>query len=98
MAVRKRRIQGMVTSEAMDKTIAVELITYRRHRLYGKPVQSRNKFLAHDPENECHVGDEVVIEECRPLSRRKTWRLREVLQRAEISPDEEALSIDSAAV
>lgn len=95
---RKRRIQGLVTSDAMDKTIAVELVTYKRHRLYGKPVRSRSKFLAHDPENECRVGDEVIIEESRPLSRRKTWRLREVLQRAEISPEEEALSIDSATI
>lgn len=98
MAARKRRVQGMVTSEAMDKTITVELITYRRHRLYGKPVRSRNSFLAHDPENECHVGDEVVIEESRPISKRKTWRLREIVGRAEIKPEEEALSIDTAAI
>ena len=98
MASRKRRVQGAVISDAMDKSITVEHIMYKRHRLYGKPVRSRSKYVAHDPENECRVGDEVIIEESRPLSRRKRWRMREIVQRAEISPEEEADPSDTAAV
>ena len=98
MASRKRRVQGAVISDAMDKSITVEHIMYKRHRLYGKPVRSRSKYVAHDPENECRVGDEVIIEESRPLSRRKRWRMREIVQRAEISSEEEADPSDTAAV
>ena len=98
MASRKQRVQGIVISNAMDKSMTVEHIMYKRHRLYGKPVRFRNKYLAHDPDNECQVGDEVIIEESRPLSRRKTWRLRKVVTRAEISPEEEVGPVDTAAV
>ncbi len=98
MASRKKRVQGAVISDAMDKTIMVEHIMYKRHRLYGKPVRSHSRYLAHDPENECRVGDEVIIEESRPLSRHKTWRMREIVERAEISPEEEADPSDTAAV
>lgn len=88
----------MVTSNAMDKSIVVEHVMYKRHRLYGKPVRSRSKYMAHDPENECRVGDEVIIEESRPLSRRKKWRVREILKRAQLSPEEEAATGDTAGV
>ena len=98
MASRKKRLQGAVMSNAMDKTVMVEHIMYKRHRLYGKPVRSRSRYLAHDPENECRVGDKVIIEESRPLSRRKKWRVREIVQRAEVSPEEEAAPSDTAAV
>jgi small subunit ribosomal protein S17 len=66
----------------MDKTIMVEVQTLRRHPRYERVVRRRKRFMAHDEENTCSVGDLVRIEESRPLSRRKRWRLIAVLTRA----------------
>jgi small subunit ribosomal protein S17 len=74
--------QGFVISNAMDKSIVVVVERKVRHKLYGKFIRRRVKYLAHDPANECNVGDTVLIEECRPLSRRKRWRVRNIVQRA----------------
>lgn len=79
--LRKSRI-GVVTSNAMDKTITVSVVRQVKHPLYGKFVKKSKKFLAHDEENTCNVGDTVKIMETRPLSKRKKWRLVEVLERA----------------
>jgi small subunit ribosomal protein S17 len=66
----------------MDKTIVVRIATQIRHPLYGKIVRRTTKLTAHDGENTAHVGDLVRIEETRPLSKTKRWRLVEVLERA----------------
>ncbi len=76
--VRKERI-GVVTSDAMNKTIIVETERRVRHPLYGKEMRRFKKFYAHDEENRAKVGDKVRIVEIRPLSRLKRWRLVEVL-------------------
>jgi len=60
----------------------------RRHRLYKKPVRIRRKFMAHDPDNTCRIGDVVQIEESRPMSRRKRWRLIEVIERTRLTDEE----------
>ena len=73
---RKTRV-GMVTSNAMDKTITVSLENFVRHSLYGKAVKRSKKVKAHDAENTCNVGDKVRIMETRPLSKDKRWRLVE---------------------
>ena len=78
---RKTR-QGSVVSNGMDKSVAVLVERKVRHKLYGKFIRRRVKDIAHDPANECNVGDIVLIEECRPLSKRKRWRVREIVQRA----------------
>lgn len=78
---RKTR-QGSVVSNAMDKSIVVLVERKVRHKLYGKFIRRRVKYIAHDPANECNVGDTVLIEECRPLSRHKRWRVRNIVQRA----------------
>jgi len=84
MEVKKLRKQktGVVTSNKMDKTIAVMVERRLRHPIYGKFVKKSKKFLAHDEKNECNIGDKVRIVETRPLSARKCWRLVEVLERA----------------
>ena len=78
---RKSRI-GIVTSNKMDKTIAVEIQRRLQHPIYGKYVKKSKKFIAHDEQNECNIGDTVRIMETRPLSRRKRWRLVEVIEKA----------------
>lgn len=79
--LRKTRT-GVVTSNKMDKTIAVDVERKVKHPLYGKFMKKNKKFLAHDAENTCNIGDVVRIMETRPLSKNKNWRLVEVLERA----------------
>jgi small subunit ribosomal protein S17 len=73
---------GRVVSDKMDKTIVVSVERLTRHRLYKRVIRLTTKFKAHDETNDAHVGDTVLIEESRPLSATKRWRLVEVVQRA----------------
>ena len=78
----KRTLSGVVVSTKMDKSVVVQTEQLVPHKLYGKFMRRHMKYMADDPENTCNVGDRVMIEECRPLSKRKRWRLREILERA----------------
>lgn len=78
-----RTASGRVTSARMDKTITVVIERLERHPLYGKFVRRRTKLHAHDANNECHEGDSVLIEQCRPLSKTKAWRVVKVLEQAQ---------------
>ncbi|HUV14396.1 MAG TPA: 30S ribosomal protein S17 [Acidobacteriota bacterium] len=73
---------GRVVSAAMDKSIVVAVDRLVKHPLYKKVMRRTSKFMAHDENNECRAGDQVKIEESRPLSRRKRWKLKEVLEKA----------------
>ncbi|MGP1439103.1 MAG: 30S ribosomal protein S17 [Treponema sp.] len=77
----KREFVGVVVSDKMDKTIVVEVRTKKLHKLYKKYVSTSKKYKAHDEENTANMGDTVRIIECRPISKEKTWRLVEVLER-----------------
>lgn len=79
---RKERV-GLVVSDKSDKTVTVAVETLVRHKRYKKRVRSTKKFMAHDEQNEAHIGDTVRIVETRPLSARKRWRLGSVISRAE---------------
>lgn len=79
--LRKER-QGIVRSNKMDKSIVVSVERKVKHPIYGKFVKTTTKFVAHDEKNECNVGDTVKIMETRPMSKRKNWRLVEILERA----------------
>lgn len=79
----RRSVQGIVTSDKMDKTITVLVETHKKHAKYGKRVQYIKKFKAHDEENIAHEGDLVLIEETRPLSATKRFRLVKVVAKAE---------------
>ncbi len=79
---RKERV-GMVVSDAPEKTVTVSVETLVRHPKYKKRVRSSKKFLVHDEQNEAQLGDTVRIIETRPISRRKRWRLANVISRAE---------------
>ncbi|MBM78299.1 MAG: 30S ribosomal protein S17 [Crocinitomicaceae bacterium] len=79
--LRKERV-GTVTSSKMDKSIVVMVERRVKHAKYGKFVKKSSSFVAHDEKNECNQGDTVKIMETRPLSKRKNWRLVEILERA----------------
>ncbi len=74
---------GTVISAAMDKTVTVAVPRTAEHPLYHRQIRRTSKFAAHDENNECRVGDRVAIVSCRPLSKRKRWRVREIVRRAE---------------
>jgi small subunit ribosomal protein S17 len=78
----KRTLTGRVVSDKMQKTIAVEIERLIKHPTYGKYVRRTTKLLAHDENGESHIGDLVTIAPCRPLSRHKSWRLVEVVEKA----------------
>ena len=74
--------EGLVVSTGMEKTAVVAIVDRVRHRRYNKTVQRTKKLFVHDGENDLNVGDRVKIQETRPLSKRKRWRLVEILERA----------------
>jgi small subunit ribosomal protein S17 len=78
----QRLLTGKVVSNKMDKTIAVSVERLVKHPMYGKYIRRTTKLLAHDANNECKEGDTVSIKPCRPMSRRKSWMLVRVVERA----------------
>ncbi len=82
MAKKNRTIlKGIVVSDKMDKSIVVLVERFKMHPLYKKRVRVSKKFMAHDENNEARIGDTVIIEEYRPLSKRKRWILRKIVER-----------------
>jgi len=79
--LRKERL-GIVVSNKMEKSIVVQVSRKMKHPIYGKFIQKTKKFMAHDEQNTCNVGDFVKIMETRHLSKRKSWRLVEIIERA----------------
>ena len=95
--VNRKTRSGVVVSHGNDKTVIVAVGSAARHRLYGKVIRRTKRYPVHDPENVATTGDLVVIEECRPISKTKRWRLVEVITErevAEVAPE----SIDEALV
>jgi small subunit ribosomal protein S17 len=78
---RKTKV-GVVVSNAMEKSVTVEVMRTVLEPVFKKYIKRRSKFMAHDEKNECGVGDTVLIRECRPLSKRKRWRVDSVLTKA----------------
>ena len=83
-ASKQRTVTGRVVSNRMDKTAAIAVERLVKHPVYGKYIRRTSKLLAHDENNECQIGDTVEIAECRPLSRRKSWRVVNIVERAEV--------------
>ena len=79
--LRKERV-GVVTSDKMEKSIVVSVERKVKHPKYGKFVKKTTKFVAHDENNDCNIGDTVKIMETRPMSKNKNWRLVEIVERA----------------
>ena len=74
-----RKVFGRVVSNAADKTVSVSIERVVKHPVYGKYIRRTTKVMAHDEDNACRLGDRVAIAECRPLSKRKSWRVVEVM-------------------
>ena len=79
---RQQVLQGTVVSDKMDKTVTVKVERTVMHRLYHRYMKRTKKYAAHDENNDCRIGDRVVIVACRPLSKRKRWRVQEIVARA----------------
>jgi small subunit ribosomal protein S17 len=79
---KERLLTARVVSTSMEKTISVRVERMVKHPVYGKYIRRSTKMLAHDEANECRVGDTVTITPCRPLSKRKSWRVTAVVERA----------------
>ena len=79
--LRKERV-GIVVSDKMDKTVVVAVTDKRKHPVYKKTITRTKKFKAHDEQNECGVGDKVLIVETRKLSKDKNWRVAEIVEKA----------------
>jgi len=96
----QRVIQGTVVSNKMDKTVVVTVERRKMHRLYHKVMSLTQRFKAHDEENACRLGDLVRIQECRPVSKEKRWRVIEILSRgdvAEVAPEAIGREIEQTA-
>ena len=78
----KRTLTGTVTSDKMDKTVTVLVERKVKHPMLGKIIRVSKKYHAHDETNECHTGDVVAIEECRPIARTKSWRVAKLIEMA----------------
>lgn len=78
----QRTLTGTVTSDKMDKSITVMIERRVKHPIYGKFIKRSTKLHVHDDSNECGIGDTVIIEQCRPMSKTKSWRLVKVMEKA----------------
>ena len=83
-AANKRQLTGRVVSDKMKKTVTVVVERRMKHPLYGKFVTLSSKYHAHDEASECKAGDTVMIEECRPISKTKAWRVIQLLEKAKV--------------
>ena len=81
-ATTKRTLQGVVTSNAGDKSATIIIERRIKHPLYGKIITRSTKLHVHDEANECNKGDTILIEECRPMSKTKSWRLVKIVEKA----------------
>ncbi len=98
MARSMRKVRtGSVVRTSREKTAVVEMVWKQRHRIYGKQMRRVARFQVHDPENQCRLGDVVRIEETRPISKTKHWRLMEILQRRQVA-DVAPIELESDAV
>ncbi len=94
-AGRQKQVVGVVTSNRMSKTIVVKVTRTKAHGFYGRVVSKDKKFYAHDEQNTAHIGDVVRLEETRPISKLKRWRLKEILRKAALAPEALA-NVDTA--
>ena len=84
---RRKEVVGEVVSNKMHKTIVVQVTRKKAHPFYGRVIARNKKFYAHDEKNQAHVGDLVRIEETRPLSKLKRWKLKDIVRKAALLPE-----------
>ena len=81
-AATKRTVQGLVTSSAGDKSATIMIERRIKHPMYGKIIKRSTKLHIHDEANECNKGDTILVEECRPMSKTKSWKLVKIVEKA----------------
>ena len=86
-AGRRKELVGNVVSNRMHKTIVVQVVRQKSHPLYTRVISKAKRFYAHDEKNEAHIGDVVKLEETRPLSKLKRWRLKEIVRKTALVPE-----------
>jgi small subunit ribosomal protein S17 len=86
-AGRRKELIGHVVSNRMNKTIVVQVVRQKAHPLYSRVISKAKKFYAHDEKNEAHIGDVVRLEETRPLSKLKRWKLKEIVRKTALVPE-----------
>jgi small subunit ribosomal protein S17 len=86
-AGRRKELIGNVVSNRMHKTIVVQVVRQKSHPLYMRVISKAKKFYAHDEKNEAHIGDVVKLEETRPLSKLKRWKLKEIVRKTSLVPE-----------
>ena len=86
-AGRRKELIGNVVSNRMNKTIVVQVVRQKSHPLYTRVISKAKKFYAHDEKNEAHIGDVVKLEETRPLSKLKRWKLKEIVRKTALVPE-----------
>jgi small subunit ribosomal protein S17 len=87
VAGKRKEVIGDVVSNRLKKTIVVQVVRKRSHPLYTRVISKAKKFYAHDEKNEAHIGDVVRLEETRPLSKLKRWRLKEIVRKTALVPE-----------
>ncbi|HEY7099875.1 MAG TPA: 30S ribosomal protein S17 [Terriglobales bacterium] len=92
----RKIVVGEVVSNKMNKTIVVEVVRKKAHPFYGRVISKGKKFYAHDEKNEAHVGDVVRLEETRPLSKLKRWRLKEIIRKTALVPEVGSVGTEAA--
>ena len=80
----RKSLAGTVVSNKMEKTALILVERLTKHQIYGKYIRRRSKYMAHDPQNKCQIGDKVRIVESRPISKRKRWQVMEILTKGNI--------------
>ena len=80
----RKSLAGTVVSNKMEKTALILVERLTKHQIYGKYIRRRSKYMAHDPQNKCRIGDKVRIAESRPMSKRKRWQVMEILTKGNI--------------
>jgi small subunit ribosomal protein S17 len=80
----RKKMSGVVIGNSMDKTAVVIVNRLKKHSSYSKYIRSNSKYLIHDPQNKCQIGDKVRIVECRPISKTKRWQLLEIINKNEL--------------
>jgi small subunit ribosomal protein S17 len=86
----KKQLKGIVVSDKMQKTVVVRVESLKTHPRYHKTYRIHKRYKAHDEKQECKVGDGVIIEECRPLSKDKRWKIKNVLSKGEPASEAQA--------
>jgi small subunit ribosomal protein S17 len=84
----KKQLKGKIVSDKMDKTVIVEVATEKKHRRYKSTYLSHKRYKVHDEKNEFVIGDEIIIEETKPISKDKTWRVKQSLSEPKAKAEE----------